>query len=268
MKYFIAIFLLLFSSIVYADRTLRWLPPDQNTDGTAFNADTEGKEYRLYCWQEFDVGTGATPTILPNSPGLTAWQMLFPLGVNSCNLSIVNNSDVESDPSGAVTFVESPECLDCIDLSLLTFVSYKPGEQDMDSDFSVTSNAIVLKDNTWVNTAALFVIAADTVLSFDFESSQAGEYHGIGFLGDGDAVTSLEFNLFGSQGQPVMDFRYSGSGVDSFTIPVGTYTTGNFKLVFISDDDSGPGMNGAFSNIRLSTAAPSVPLPPTNISID
>ena len=113
---------------------------------------------------------------------------------------------------------------------------------------------LVLTDNTWRQTDQTFVITANTVLEFDYESTVTGEVQGIGLDEDGNLSTGDRiFKLYGTQGWGFSDFNtYAGGGPVHYRIPVGQYYTGNaMRLVFANDDDAGVGSDSRFSNVRV-----------------
>ncbi|WP_371194977.1 M12 family metallo-peptidase [Glaciecola sp. SC05] len=145
---------------------------------------------------------------------------------------------------------------DPIDLSLLTFAPHIIA-QDISGTVTITDNGfgVELVGNRWqkvfLETAS---ITPNTVLSFEFKSSQMGEIHGIGFLPENSLNQSLAFQLLGTQRWGNNDFAYSGNGeFQTFTIPVGQYfTQSEVEMVFIMDHDvSNPTGVSHFRNISL-----------------
>jgi hypothetical protein len=146
-------------------------------------------------------------------------------------------------------------CPDCLDFNVVTTSSY--ANQDIVSNVSVTDGGatLVLIDNTWRQTDQTFVITADTVLEFDFESNAQGEVHGIGFDEDDifDNSTRI-FQLYGTQNwrDGNHDFHSYASGLTHYQIPVGQYYQGSaMRLVFTNDNDAGSGNDSRFSNVRI-----------------
>ena len=114
-----------------------------------------------------------------------------------------------------------------------------------------------LEDNTWRRTAQTFAITPDTVLEFDFRSTDRGELHGIGF-DENDTLTDDNrlFKVFGSQNWSFdIDWPdpYTTLGTTRhFVIPVGDYYTGSSMfLVLQNDDDASSNNNSWFSNVRI-----------------
>ncbi len=107
---------------------------------------------------------------------------------------------------------------------------------------------VVFDDNVWRRYQVDYDVTADTILEFDFRSTNMPEIAAIGFDNDSDFSNSnSQFFLYGSQtggisySAPVATYQYDGSGDwVHVSIPAGTYFTGNFShLTFITDDDGG-----------------------------
>ena len=119
---------------------------------------------------------------------------------------------------------------------------------------------ITINGNGWNAIEIPQNITAGTILEFEFSSTAQGEEHAIGFsnsLASPGAVDGTRFKLYGTQNVPVananLDFTYNGNGVQSFSIPVGQFLTGNFQyIVFVNDNDAAPTAgNSSFTNIRF-----------------
>lgn len=107
-------------------------------------------------------------------------------------------------------------------------------------DFSLTGNL-------WKKIAINYDVTADTVLEFQFRSTEIPEIAAIGFDNDDNFSNSNDqFFLYGTQfggipySAPVATYQYDGSGdFVSVEIPIGTFFTGTFShITFINDDDS------------------------------
>lgn len=132
--------------------------------------------------------------------------------------------------------------------------------------------------NTWKRLDFDYTITPDTVLRFDYQSTDTPDISAIGF--DNDQAFNNNNNFFflnGSQtngisySAPVGTFRYDESGdTVSVEIPVGDYFTGDFSyLVFINDDDINPQTgNALFRNVTFSEGAEdSEPIPDAQLSL-
>jgi hypothetical protein len=98
-----------------------------------------------------------------------------------------------------------------------------------------------LNGNTWKKLNFPYTVTANTVLEFDFMSTQQGEVQGIGFDNDNTQATTpgYLFQLYGTQSVGRQDFRnYTGTTWKHYVIPVGTFFTGSMaQLVFANDHD-------------------------------
>ena len=121
---------------------------------------------------------------------------------------------------------------------------------------------VSLDGNLWKRKALNYTVTANTILQFDFRSSNQPEIAGIGFDNDTNYTNSnTQFFLYGSQTSgvtwrvPTSTYDYDGSGDwVHVEIPIGTFFTGTFShMTFINDDD-GPGDDGdaSYDNIILS----------------
>ncbi len=110
-----------------------------------------------------------------------------------------------------------------------------------------------LSGNRWRDIDLDYTVTANTVLEFEFKSSDEAEIHGIGFDSDENISSTLTFKVYGSQAWGLSAFdNYDGSGSwTQYSIDVGSYYTGSYtKLFFVNDGDSNTG-NGSFRNVRI-----------------
>lgn len=162
-----------------------------------------------------------------------------------------------TDASGAGANIVSitSNIPDILDPSVETFSSYS--DQDTSGIAAVTTTSSVLLDgNSWKKMALSFAVTPDTVLEFDFSSTQEGEIHGIGIDNNNAHQTSQLFELYGTQDWGNTDFEtYDGSGaVTHFKIDIGSYfAPGVYSyLTFANDNDTQPAIgNSLFENIRI-----------------
>ena len=141
-------------------------------------------------------------------------------------------------------------------------VSYA-GNQDRQRDgFSITDDGagLYLQGNTWKKTAldGGYTITEDTILSFEFRSTEQAELQEIGFDNDNNISNrgSIDFQLFGGQARTnsVSFYEYDGSGEwQQFEISVGAFGTGQYNyLTFINDNDQTQTYGNSFyRNISL-----------------
>jgi len=174
----------------------------------------------------------------------------------SCDDGILNGLETDIDCGG-------PNCVECpfdpcpaINFDEYELLSY--ADQDFGfGDYFENGNGLKVEDNGWKAIELNYTITANTVISFDFKSTEEGEIHE--FLVDTDLLlggTSERFKLYGTQSTTGLntDFTYSGSGnYESFTIPIGSYTTGNYNYIaYTADNDLDPNFgNSFFKNFRI-----------------
>ena len=142
---------------------------------------------------------------------------------------------------------------DYIDPSVLNITSY--ADQDNNPTLNTTSTSIELSGNTWKKMAFSYDVTPNSVLEFDFSSTQEGEIHGIGLDTNNSQESTEFFRIFGTQtGYGLTD--YDGiytSGTQTYKIDLSTVYSGSYNYItFINDHDSAPG-NGhsLFENIRI-----------------
>ncbi len=141
------------------------------------------------------------------------------------------------------------------------------GSQDRNGDFDVQENGDVLliSENGWKSVPGEFVITDNTVIEFEYKSTEMPELAVVGF--DNDARwnngprNSDFFNVFGHQSHgDAADnaYRiYDGSGeYQTIRIPVGQHMSGEFdRMTFLNDDDqansAGVEGNSYFRNVRI-----------------
>lgn len=129
-----------------------------------------------------------------------------------------------------------------------------PFTQDRAGDFSIgnSGNALTLTNNTWKYILINYDVTANTVIEFDFSSTNQGEIHGLGFEDNNSLTSSRYFKVHGTQNYGVTNYDNYSSGTTKYIIPVGNFYTGSMdRLVFINDNDAGSGNNSTFSNVRI-----------------
>ena len=168
-----------------------------------------------------------------------------------------------------------PPPADCppgaIDFSTFGLQSY--ADQDAGGFVQVEDGGTTLfmSGNTWKRSTQSFNVTAGTSIEFEFASDVQGEIHAIGF----DANQTLNdapahFQFWGTQnwtGTAAIDFnpKYSGNGAfQTYSIPVGQSYTGNMRLVFTNDRDSGSGNESRFRCVRVIDDTP----PPSSCALD
>lgn len=139
------------------------------------------------------------------------------------------------------------------------------GSQDEGSySLSADGRSVTLSGNAWKTVALDQTIAADTVLSFTYETLTEGEIQGIGFVKNNALNQDYIFQLDGSQTygrQTFVGQQEGASGAVSYDIQVGSYFTGDFdQIVFIGDDDANAVGRGTFADISLTQAPAPAPV--------
>ena len=109
--------------------------------------------------------------------------------------------------------------------------------QDVTGTFSVEDGGTTLRlaGNTWKKIDFPYTVTPNTVIEFDFASSQQGEIHGIGFDTDNVLSPELTFKLYGTQnwGLPDFDNYDVAPGFKHYVIPVGSFYTGAFDRLYL-----------------------------------
>ena len=239
-------------AVVTANTLYEFTPTASDADNNPLTFSISGRPL----WTTFDSSSGT----------LSGTPTSADVGVHGgIVISVSDGSATSSLLAFSINVVaDSPACTDCVDFAAVTTSSF--ANQDFDSNFTIFDGgaSIQLDNNTWRQTDTTYTITPNTVVEFTFESSVQGEMHAIGF--DQDNVLSEDriFRVYGTQQDfGISDFdTYTGSGQQTFTIPVGQYFTGSgFHLIIANDDDAGIGANGTFSDIRVYEDVPT-PVPP------
>jgi len=156
--------------------------------------------------------------------------------------------DEESSTPGYVRFDDRP------------VGSYGVG-QDANGAFRWTngSRTLVLENNSWKYVPFDPKLTANSVLAFDFRSTDEGEIHGIGLEDDTSPSSDRIFQLFGTQNSWASQYESYATtdGWVRYEIPVGElYTASELDstshLAFVNDlDDGGETSDSWFRNVRV-----------------
>ncbi len=130
-------------------------------------------------------------------------------------------------------------------------------------------NEVNIKNNAWKGWTPFadgsYTVTPNTVLTFDYMSTEEGEIQGIGFDNNDNFFDNTQylFQLFGTQtfGDTVQDFNtYNlGDGWKSYSLNIGQYFTGTFDRIFFVNDNDTPnnlGSNSSFRNLVLEEIPP------------
>ncbi|MEL6199840.1 MAG: Ig domain-containing protein, partial [Pseudomonadota bacterium] len=198
------------------------------------------------------AATGLPPGLSISTAGLVTGT---PTQLGDFNVSVsVSDGAGGSDSADFVwTIREADDCSDCIDLSAIGLVSYS--NQDIVGTQTLLDGGLTvrLENNTWKRSSTTYTITPNTVIEFEFSSTNQGEIHAIGFDADNTHASGSLMRVYGTQnyGNGTYD-NYPGSGTVVYQIPIGQYYTGSsMYLVLINDHDAGSGNNSTFSRIRL-----------------
>ena len=151
---------------------------------------------------------------------------------------------------------EAPSC-PAIDFNNVSIISFDNTQDGSGSSFQVQDggSTLFIQDNAWKAIASTYTITPNTVLRFDFRSTEQCEIHGIGFSPTAFANPSRHFKVYGTQNYwCLQDYdTYSGTDWKTFVIPVGTRYTGTFNYIyFAADNDANSGIgNSYFRNVRV-----------------
>ncbi|MDY8138391.1 T9SS type A sorting domain-containing protein [Aquimarina sp. 2201CG5-10] len=162
-----------------------------------------------------------------------------------CEIELLGPEGTTNPPGG---------CTGCIDFNTISLSSY--ANQDADGTFFIEDNGETarLVNNTWKRSSNGYTITPNTVLEFEFKSSNEGEIHGIGFDENNSLSSNRIFKVHGTQNWGIGTYdNYDSSGnYKTYVIPVGNSYTGNaMNLILVNDNDGGSGNNGSFKNIRI-----------------
>lgn len=218
---------------------------EYDNDGQLESIGTETISYLL------DFGP-AGMTVDPS--GLVSWTPQSDQeGVHSVQITA-------SNPYGSDSQNFDVEVAASADTSVINFNEFSlaayGGNQDITGTVSVTDGGatLIMQGNKWQKIDMPYIVTQDTILEFDFKSTQEGEVHGIGFDNNISLNENQIFKVYGSQDYGNAIYHYSGSGdFERFVIPVGDYYTGSMtNLFFAMDHDvSSPTGNSYFSNIQV-----------------
>lgn len=176
-------------------------------------------------------------------------------------LNDTNGGGGEDDDGGG------DETCAALDFNDNTPVSYG-GSQDRGAVTLLDPTTIRLENNSWKAVLMDYTVTPNTVLEFEFGSTQRGEIHGIGFDNNNSISSNRLFQLYGTQNWGIREFRdYDGNEGNwkAYSIPVGQRYTGTFSRLFFSADHDGGARNGNsyFRNVRLYEAGECVAFVPT-----
>ena len=175
---------------------------------------------------------------------------------NCPGASNTDQADSDGNGIGDVCEPDDPDT-DCISVNFLDspVVSYGGSQDQGSATILDNGQTIRLQNNAWKAILLDYEVTENTVISFDFGSTNQGEIHGIGFDNNNSISSNRTFRLFGTQNWGISNYdNYSNVGYwTSYSIPVGDFYTGDFnRLFFVMDEDAQPrDGNSFFTNIQI-----------------
>ncbi|MEL7531430.1 MAG: T9SS type A sorting domain-containing protein, partial [Bacteroidota bacterium] len=141
----------------------------------------------------------------------------------------------------------------CPAINFSTINSYGGSQDNGSSSVQDGGATLVIQNNAWKSISLNYTVTANTVIEFDFRSTDQGEIHGIGFDSDNSISSNRTFRVYGTQNWGIGTYDdYSGTAWKSYTIPVGASYTGSFdRLFFVCDDDASSAGNSYFRNVKI-----------------
>ncbi len=201
---------------------------------------------------EFSIDGGVTyPYNVADNSGSTTVSNLSP-GTYQVYTRWGNNECPQNLGEVTINAGNGTGCTECINFDQTGTSSFSNQDNAANITIQDGGTTAMLTDNTWRRTNTKYTITAHTVLAFEFQSTQQGEIHGIGFDSDESLTSSQIFQLYGTQNWGNRDFDYTPTGYTSFSIPVGDFYTGtDMYLVLVNDFDNGSGNTSSFRNVRV-----------------
>ena len=145
----------------------------------------------------------------------------------------------------------------CVNINFAESTIQSYGESQDRGTFELVNNGAVLKleKNAWKAILLDYNITPNTVLEFEFYSTEKGEIHGIGFDDNNSISYALTFKLFGFQSWGRLEYdNYPGGGIwKKYSIPVGKFYTGEADRIFFACDSDrfpNPG-NSFYRNLKI-----------------
>lgn len=143
-----------------------------------------------------------------------------------------------------------------INVNADTLLSYA-GAQDAGGaiNFMDDGVGVELDGNLWKKFYVDYTVTANTVVEFDFRSTNEAEISGIGFDNDDNISADLTVQIWGTQNWANTNLdNYSGGGEwQHYSINIGSVFTGSFSHLTLINDDDGGGNDGEgyFRNIVI-----------------
>ena len=159
---------------------------------------------------------------------------------------------VDNDGNGIPDSCEGCPSLSFNDYPIL---SYDPGQDLGNYEIQDNGQTLYMDGNSWKAIEIDYVFTQNTVITFDFKSTQEGEIHEIAVDNDLFLSPQNRMVLYGTQNYPGQHLvgTYSGSGDwETFTIHLGNFFGGTYKyFVLTADDDANAAGNSFYRNIAI-----------------
>lgn len=185
-------------------------------------------------------------------------------GTNGADIVQIDDAQItQTISSNGLSENEGETAINFNDYPLDSYAPQVRDIQDLGNLSSVrdSGNELNLAGNNWKALPIDYVITPDSVLEFDFESSQQGALHVVGLDTDllyGGSGQTL-FQLYGVQAVGIQDFHTYSSinqGFVHFEIPIGQYFSGTAnQLIFGSVADSADLNSNRYRNVRIHEGA-------------
>ena len=185
------------------------------------------------------------------------------VGTDSFTYTLQDGQGGEDDGLVSLTINSTaPPDPNALDFTGAVFTGYSAQDGSGSLNIIESGTGVELSGNTWKKMALDYTVTENTVLTFEYRSTQQGELQGIGLETDNSFATGAQtYQLYGTQSHSAFnrDFDYTDIGNwQSFTIDIGSYQSGDIDfLTFVNDHDGGSqNGNSAFRNITFSEADP------------
>ncbi len=167
----------------------------------------------------------------------------------------LGDDNIDTDNNGTPDACDVNDDCPAVDFTVDIQESYGGGQDQGTVAVQDGGATIELNNNAWKMIAMNYTVTPNTVVEFDFRSTQIGEIHGVGFDNNTSISSNYTFQVYGTQnwGNLTYDTYNSNGTYEHFTIPIGSYYTGQFNYFFFVTDHDGGAKNGNsfFSNLQI-----------------
>lgn len=240
---------------------IAWHQGDQRTADFEVQVSSNGTSWTTVLSLTSSSGSTLNLETYDVTDTVASWVRIVGYGNSSNDWNSITEVEIYGEPTGSGGGGSGD-----IDFSSVSTTAYgNNGGSYQDGSGSLQSQdsgaTLYLDGNRWRDVPFSYTVTVDTVLEFDFKSTDEAEIQAIGFDNDDDQENALRaFYLYGSQGwnnsyddqstPSVTAYGGSGSWV-TYTIYVGDFYTGSFdRIFFVNDGDSNTG-NSYFRNVSV-----------------